>query len=399
MTACAPSLSARGAGDRLGGTRGVGGEAATPRAACTAQAVFDAFDANADGAVDGRELSLGLAALHVLAASEAARVAALTGASVGSSAEAAAALSDALAALVSSGDSSSKEGQSLPLADIAAFLRAEELVRLRLTGSTWPRSAGAAGSNRAALVAALAPQREAAGRFADALVARLSGALGGSTAVPLAAFVRWHAAVVADRCDEEVAEAETKDEETPGAADAQAAPPLTAASIRSALRLAAFVVDDVASIFQEQCDAAARVGAGLDRTALQRAGGVDPESALVIPALTRAEFVHTCGLIAALGGGEPDSDAAPVAEGLFRVLDFDGDGKVSLGEVMAGGRWVVLVGWGGVGAGHPVVLATLLYVRLLRSQLSPSSCPAAGRATRRPRSPSPRLTAMVRPCQ
>lgn len=355
------------------------------RARLVRQTLFDAFDANADGTVDSRELAVGLAALHALAATESADDNAPATTS---------ALVEALAALSNVDADSPTAAAQLHFSDAAAFLRAEELVRQHLTGASWPPGAAAAGSNRTALAAALAPNRAVAARRADALVSRLRAAVGGAAAVPLGAFIRWHASVASESGSRDAEDGKNdsgEEEEEPAApAAADPSPPPTVASVREALCLAAFTVDDVAALFQEQCDAAARVGAGLDRDALQDAGAVDPTDALVVPALSRPAFEHACGLLAQLGGGGGGGDARAIAARLFRVLDFDGDGKVSLGEVVAGARGARL-------RSLPLrcrISSALPTPFSLPPQPSPCSCPAAT-ATRRPRSSLRRLTATV----
>jgi len=60
---------------------------------------------------------------------------------------------------------------------------------------------------------------------------------------------------------------------------------------------------------------------------------------MIVPALTQARF---CAHAASLPGWAMQPSIVqqvPLFQCLFAALDLDGDGKVSLGEVMAGGKF------------------------------------------------------------
>jgi len=110
------------------------------------------------------------------------------------------AVSEALSSLAELNERPALTHANLPVETAAEFLKAEELVRLRLTGAAWPADALSMGSDRMALIAALSPQRSASSKHAHALMTRVHEALGDDvSSLPLLGFVKWHASVVANR--------------------------------------------------------------------------------------------------------------------------------------------------------------------------------------------------------
>jgi hypothetical protein len=275
------------------------------------QVLFDAFDSDADGFVDARELTMGLLALCELL-------------SAGAD-DKAGTVREAFVAL---GVSSESESSTLRLSDAEAFMAAEELVRLCLTGVEWP-SALASGSSTSpdiSIHGLLVVFRRAALVHSSALLAELRSLRGSSDSdsVPLDAFVSWFPAA-AERARKVYRAGVSQ---------------LTSSEIRDALHFSAFPPDDAMDIFFEHCDTTARVAHGI--CALS---GTNNDAATA-PALSRDAFLRACGLISALGstvngGNDGAAEAAAQAAGsrLFSVLDPTGVGKVSMGEVVAGMFW------------------------------------------------------------